>query len=60
MDREARLALEAEALAVAKEENAMIPLWQQPMVWAMSDSIEEITIRPDNKPRHWLTVMSQD
>ncbi|WP_289043396.1 ABC transporter substrate-binding protein [uncultured Aliiroseovarius sp.] len=60
MDREARLALEAEALGIAKEENAMIPLWQQPMVWAMSDAIEDITIRPDNKPRHWLTVMSQD
>lgn len=55
LDDAARLAIETEALKFAKDEVVMIPLYQQPMAWAMSDKITDIVIRADNKPRHWLT-----
>lgn len=55
MDDAARLTIETEALKFAKDEVIMIPLYQQPMAWAMSDKITDIVIRADNKPRHWLT-----
>lgn len=55
MDDAARLAIETEALKFAKDEVIMVPLYQQPMAWAMSDKITDVVIRADNKPRHWLT-----
>ncbi|WP_136686112.1 ABC transporter substrate-binding protein [Falsirhodobacter xinxiangensis] len=58
LDRDKRLAIETEALKLAKEEVIMIPLHQQPMAWAMTDKIEDVTIRADNKPRHWLTRLA--
>ena len=55
MDHDKRLAIETEALKFAKDEVIMIPLHQQPMAWAMSKNVTDVTIRADNKPRHWLT-----
>ena len=37
----------------------MIPLYQQPMAWAMTDKVSEVVVRADNKPRHWLTRMAE-
>ncbi|AXC49905.1 ABC transporter substrate-binding protein [Paracoccus suum] len=58
MDRDARLALETKALKYAKDELIMLPLWQQPMAWATTDKVADVVVRPDNKPRHWLTRMA--
>lgn len=55
MDREKRLALQTEALKLAKDEIVMLPLHQQPMAWVMSDKITSVLQQADNKPRHWLT-----
>ncbi|MEO5325055.1 ABC transporter substrate-binding protein [Mesorhizobium sp. CC13] len=58
-DREKRLAIETAALKLAKDELIMIPLHQQPMAWAMSERVEQVVIRADNKPRHWLTRLGE-
>lgn len=58
-DRTKRLALETQALKLAKDEVVMIPLYQQPMAWAMTDKVAEVVVRADNKPRHWLTRMAE-
>ncbi|MBA8879655.1 ABC transporter substrate-binding protein [Phyllobacterium myrsinacearum] len=57
-DRDKRLAIETAALKFAKDQAIMIPLHQQPMAWAMTSKIESVVIRADNKPRHWLTRMT--
>jgi peptide/nickel transport system substrate-binding protein len=59
MDRDKRLALESEALGIVKSEVIMVPLHQQPMAWAMTGKVEDVTIRADNKPRHWLTRITK-
>ena len=53
-----RLALEEQALRIAKEEVLMIPLHQQPIAWAMQGTVKSVDFRSDNKPRHWLTQMN--
>lgn len=58
LDRDARLALETKALQYAKDNLILIPLWQQPMAWATTDQVADVVVRPDNKPRHWLTRMA--
>lgn len=58
-DEAKRLELESEALKIAKDEVVLVPLYQQPMAWAMGADISEVTVRADNKPRHWLTRMSE-
>lgn len=60
MDREKRLEIETEALTMAKEELVMLPLYQQPMAWAMSEDIESVMQNPDNKARHWLTKLAEE
>ena len=58
LDREKRIAIETEALKIAKDEVILIPLHQQPMAWAMSQRRRPTcSSRADNKPRHWLTEM---
>jgi len=57
LDTETRLALETEALKIAKDEIILIPLHQQPMAWAVTDEVEEMPQFPDNKPRLWFTKM---
>jgi peptide/nickel transport system substrate-binding protein len=55
LDRERRLGLLAEALAIAKDEVLYVPLHQQPTAWATSTRVERILQLPDNKPRLWHT-----
>lgn len=59
MDRAKRLALQTQALELAKAEIVMLPLHQQPMAWVMSDRIASVAQLADNKPRHWLTRFVQ-
>lgn len=59
MDREKRLALETQALQMAKDEIVMLPLHQQPIAWAMTKKVESVKQLADNKVRHWLTVLSE-
>ncbi|MEI4196926.1 ABC transporter substrate-binding protein [Roseovarius sp. E0-M6] len=56
MDREKRLAMETEALKVAREQIIMIPLHQQPMAWAAASDFEDFPQFPDNKPRFWYVT----
>ena len=55
LDRPKRLAMMAEALKLAKDRTLFIPLHQQPMAWAMRDTVESVSQLPDNKARLWLT-----
>ena len=57
LDRDARLAFQAKALTIAKDETMFLPLHQQPMAWAMRNTITDMTQLTDNKPRLWLTRM---
>ena len=57
LDQPKRLALMAKALMIAKDKMLFLPLHQQPMIWAMRDSVTDVVQLPDNKPRHWLTRM---
>lgn len=52
LDSEKRTAMMTEALAIAKDDVAMIPLHQQPLVWAVRDGVS-MKVTPDNKPRLW-------
>ncbi len=52
LDSEKRTAMMTEALAIAKDDVAMIPLHQQPLVWAIRDGVS-MKVTPDNKPRLW-------
>ena len=58
-DTTKRLALEEQALKIAKDKAILIPLHQQPIAWAMQDKVKSVDFRADNKPRHWLTQMAQ-
>lgn len=58
-DNTKRIALEGEALKIAKDEVMLIPLHQQPIAWAMLGSVKSVDFRADNKPRHWLTQMGR-
>jgi peptide/nickel transport system substrate-binding protein len=57
LDTEKRLALETQALQIAKDEIILIPLHQQPMAWAIGDDVKEMPQFPDNKPRLWYVKM---
>jgi len=46
-----------EALKIAKKEQLFIPLHQQPMAWAMRNTVVSTVQASDNKPRLWLTMM---
>ena len=52
LDSEKRTAMMTEALAIAKDDVAIIPLHQQPLVWAVRDGVS-MKVTPDNKPRLW-------
>ncbi|MBE0455415.1 ABC transporter substrate-binding protein [Roseovarius autotrophicus] len=56
LDRETRLAMETEALRIAREEIVMMPLHQQPMAWAVSSDFADFPQFPDNKPRLWYVT----
>jgi len=52
IDEEQRRALMREALRIAKEEVAAVPLHQQPLSWAARDGVELVQ-SPDDKIRLW-------
>ncbi|WP_306004589.1 ABC transporter substrate-binding protein [Aquicoccus porphyridii] len=56
LDREKRLAMETEALKIARDEIVMMPLHQQPMAWAAAAEFEDFPQFPDNKPRLWYVT----
>ncbi|MFT3998639.1 MAG: ABC transporter substrate-binding protein [Rhizobium sp.] len=58
-DNDKRLALEAQALKIAKDQVMLIPLHQQPIAWALLNKVKSIDFRADNKPRLWLTQMAE-
>jgi len=57
LDNAKRIPLMSEALMIAKKEHLFIPLHQQPMAWAMRNTVETMVQASDNKPRLWLTKM---
>lgn len=59
VDRDERLAMQAKALLRANELSMFIPVHQQPMAWATGANIESVLQLSDNKPRHWLTRMTE-
>ena len=57
LDRPKRIAMMTEALMILKRENLFIPLHQQPMAWAMRNTVSSMVQASDNKPRLWLTQL---
>ena len=49
---EKRNAMMTEALKIARDDVAIIPLHQQPLAWAVRDGVS-IPLTADNKPRLW-------
>jgi peptide/nickel transport system substrate-binding protein len=45
-----------EALALQKKEFAMVPLHQDPLVWAIRKGVQ-VPLMPDNKVRLWHVRM---
>jgi len=58
-DTAKRLALEEQALKIAKDKAILIPLHQQPIAWGMLDKVQSVDFCADNKPRHWHTMMAE-
>jgi peptide/nickel transport system substrate-binding protein len=56
LDREKRLAMQTEALKIAKDEIVMMPLHQQPMAWAVASGFTDFPQFPDNKSRLWYVT----
>lgn len=59
LDTETRLGYETDALKIVKDNYIMLPLHQQPMAWAVSDTLAEMPLFPDNKPRLWYAKMAE-
>jgi peptide/nickel transport system substrate-binding protein len=57
LDASKRIPMMSEALMIAKREHLFIPMHQQPMAWAMRNTVAETVQASDNKPRLWLTKM---
>lgn len=56
LDPAKRSAMMTQALKIAKDDVAMIPLHQQPLAWAIRDGVS-IPITADNKPRLWYATI---
>lgn len=56
LDLEKRNAMMAEALQIACDDVAIIPLHQQPHAWAVRDGVS-MPITADNKPRLWYATI---
>jgi peptide/nickel transport system substrate-binding protein len=56
LDPAKRTAMMTEALKIARDDVAMIPLHQQPLAWAVRDGVS-IPITADNKPRLWYATV---
>jgi peptide/nickel transport system substrate-binding protein len=57
LDNAKRIPMMMEALKIAKAEHLFIPLHQQPMAWAMRNTVAQTVQASDNKPRLWLTTL---
>jgi peptide/nickel transport system substrate-binding protein len=57
LDPAKRIPMMTEALRIAKQDTLFIPLHNQPMAWAMRNTVESVAQASDNKPRMWLTKM---
>jgi peptide/nickel transport system substrate-binding protein len=57
LDNAKRIPMMSQALTIAKNEHLFIPLHQQPMAWAMRNTVTSMVQASDNKPRLWLTQM---
>ena len=57
LDSAKRIPMMSEALKIAKDEHLFIPMHQQPMAWAIRNTVEKTVQASDNKPRLWLTTM---
>jgi peptide/nickel transport system substrate-binding protein len=57
LDLEKREAMMVEALRLAKEDTALVPLHQQPLAWAVRDGVE-LKVTADNKPRLWYATVA--
>ncbi len=57
LDQGKRTAMMTEALGIAKEDVAIIPLHQQPLAWGLRDGIT-LKVTADNKPRLWYATVS--
>lgn len=56
LDPEKRSAMMTEALKIARDDVAIIPLHQQPLAWAVRSGVD-IPITADNKPRLWYATV---
>jgi peptide/nickel transport system substrate-binding protein len=56
LDPAARTAMMTEALAIAKDDVAIISLHQQPLAWAVRDGVH-LRVTADNKPRLWYATI---
>ena len=59
LDLETRLSYETQALQIVKDQHIMLPLHQQPMAWAVADTVADMPLFPDNKPRLWYAQMAE-
>lgn len=57
LDPEKRNAMMTEALKIARDEVALIPLHQQPLAWAVRSGVS-IPLTADNKPRLWYAQIN--
>ncbi|WP_264212226.1 ABC transporter substrate-binding protein [Leisingera thetidis] len=57
LDPEKRTAMMSEALKIARDDVAIIPLHQQPLAWAVRDGVD-LPITADNKPRLWYAKIN--
>ncbi len=57
LDPAKRIPLMTQAMQIAKDDHLFIPMHQQPMAWAMRNTVETMVQASDNKPRLWLTRM---
>ncbi|MEQ8762048.1 MAG: ABC transporter substrate-binding protein, partial [Marinovum algicola] len=56
LDTDKRTAMMTEALKIARDDVAIIPLHQQPLAWAVRDGVN-IPAAADNKPRLWYATI---
>ena len=56
LDPDKRTAMMTEALTIARDDVAMIPLHQQPLAWGIRDGVH-LKVSSDNKPRLWYVTI---
>ena len=56
LDEEKRTQMMKDALKIARDDVAIIPLHQQPLAWAVRDGVN-LSVTADNKPRLWYATI---